>query len=136
MRKALTTVLLRPYRSARHSQRDGLQKAVATWSRWRVFRGRFTGKPAVVHSVGPYVRSKTVVSALACPDGWWHVQRSSSQRGSVCPEQNRSQCIGIASWSAADAEVAGLARFCGATYAAARLQQLRTSGRSINRAAL
>src|SRR4030095_16583241 len=36
--------------------------------------------------------------------------------GTVGPEQNRRECIGIPGWSAANAEVRGSSRFCGATY--------------------
>jgi len=44
---------------------------------------------------------------------------SPERRGTVCPEQNRRLCFGTDGWSAADAEVFGSRRFCGATYGSA-----------------
>ena len=38
------------------------------------------------------------------------------RRETVCPEQNRGKCFGIAGWLAANAEGRGSNRFCGATY--------------------
>jgi len=54
---------------------------------------------------------------------------SPERRGTVCPEQNRRLCFGTARWSAADAEVRGSRRFCGATYGSA--PQSRTTSPAV-----